>query len=383
MSKRILCIDVLRGISILGILFMNIVGFHENYNYVDPIVKYANKDEVLLQQLSILFIHNSFYPIFSFLFGFGMAIMSDKVIQRGQNIFPLLLRRLLFLFILGIFHGCFLFYGDILNTYALFGLILIIFLIVSPRIALFSCIGLITVHFSLNISDIISVIQKPEHYQETINKNIVFGNEVWKDAIRDQDYLLIIGLNIGTFLGANTPIIGGRAFVFYLLTVFPFMLFGSYAYRTNLINKILVHKYGALNTAFVLLIIGLFIKGFAIYHHINREMIGNFTFYGGVLTAISYTIVIIILCDNKKIFGYLKPFANIGKISLSCYILQSIIMFNIFYVFKLYSKLSLPQVFLIALVIIVVQVVLAQLYLKKYSQGPLEYYWRKFTYLSK
>lgn len=383
MSNRIRSLDVLRGFSITGILFMNIVGFHENYYYVNPLVKFANDKDVLLQQLSLLFIHNSFYPIFSFLFGFGMAIMADNMFQRGQNIFPPLIRRLLFLLVLGILHGSLLFYGDILNTYAIFGLLLLLFLVLSPRIALVSSICLVAVHFSLHFNELISFILKPEDYQVVLNKNNAFGNEVWQEAIRDRDYLLILGLNMGTFLGANTPLIGGNIFIFYLLTVFPFMLFGSYAYRTKLINTILKHKRSAIITACIFLIIGLTVKGFGIYHHINAEMMENFTYYGGIFIAISYIVFTIILCENNKVLMYLTPFEKIGKISLTCYIFQSISMFIIFYVLGLYSQLSLSQVFSIALILTVVQCVGAQLYLKRYKQGPLEYIWRKFTYWSK
>lgn len=67
--------------------------------------------------------------------------------------------------------------------------------------------------------------------------------------------------------------------------------------------------------------------------------------------------------------------------SFTLYITQSVIMFIIFYVFKLYAKLSLVEVYMIAIFIVIIELIFASLYLKRFKYGPLEYVWRKITYL--
>lgn len=381
--KRIESIDIIRGISILGILFMNIVGYHANYNYVDPLVQYNGLAEVWLQKLSILLVHNSFYPIFSFLFGFSMAIMADNISKKGKNIIPPLLRRMVVLLVFGLIHGSILFYGDILNTYACFGLILLVFLMLSPNIALFTALSLIIIHFGMNFHSFISVIQHPEHYQLVVSHQTVFGQEVWQEAVKEHDILLILGLNMGMFLGAYTPLIGGSTFIFYLMTVFPFMLLGSYTYRTHLLNKVINHKQRAIAIASILFMLGIGIKGFGLYHHLNHQVLGEFLYDGGILIAAAYLLFVIVLCDNERVLPYLRPFGDVGKLSLTCYISQSIFMFLLFYIFGLYSSLSLWEVFSIALAIALFQMVSAHFYLKKFKRGPIESIWRKVTYLSK
>src|SRR5699024_12012953 len=80
-----------------------------------------------LFKVSSLFIIASFYPIFAFLFGYGLSIMYDNSIKRNIDYYPMIIRRLLFLLLLGVIHGIFLFYVDILATYYLLVFIAIIF----------------------------------------------------------------------------------------------------------------------------------------------------------------------------------------------------------------------------------------------------------------
>ena len=68
--------------------------------------------------------------------------------------------------------------------------------------------------------------------------------------------------------------------------------------------------------------------------------------------------------------------------SLTTYITQSIVATTIFYSygFGMYGKVDLETGVWIALGIFVVQVIIAELWLMKFSMGPLEWLWRKATY---
>ena len=81
----------------------------------------------------------------------------------------------------------------------------------------------------------------------------------------------------------------------------------------------------------------------------------------------------------------LSPFAKIGRMSLTMYILQSIIGTCLFYQFGFgwYGKVSVETGVLIAVGIIVVQMIIAEIWLSKWKQGPLETIWRKLTYKQK
>src|SRR5690606_18500790 len=80
-----------------------------------------------LAAVSLVFIDGRIYPMFAFLFGYGMVQFARS---RAARDFPdrivdrMLLRRHLWLLVFGFVHALLLFNGDILGAYGLAGLIL-------------------------------------------------------------------------------------------------------------------------------------------------------------------------------------------------------------------------------------------------------------------
>ena len=111
-------IDAVRGLAILGILFMNIT-FHQN-GYAN----YAFFEEPLLSDTVIslfntLFLDGRFRSLFCLLFGAGLAIHLRPA-KSADTIFRFLTSRTWkWLFYFGLLHGVFIFSGDILLYYSL------------------------------------------------------------------------------------------------------------------------------------------------------------------------------------------------------------------------------------------------------------------------
>ncbi len=115
-SERVELIDVLRGFALLGILVVNFWGVSgDSVRAVDKIVS---------EGLDIL-VSDSFYPLFSFLFGLGFAVQLLRGRERGAGVVGVYLRRMLVLFLIGSFHAVIIWRGDILVDYAIAGLLLI------------------------------------------------------------------------------------------------------------------------------------------------------------------------------------------------------------------------------------------------------------------
>lgn len=376
MMKRIESIDVMRGISIMGILFMNIVGFHMNELYTHPIDHFHTSMDRFLYYLDVLFVHNSFYPIFSFLFGFGLAIMAANIKERGGNFLPILYRRVFALLIFGMLHGLFIFYGDILNVYAVLGMIAIIFLLLPNIVSLITATVISVLYLLINLILMVAAIVEPQMLQFTSSEE----SKHWIDVMHSGDIGKIITLNQQFFL-ENFSALSVTGIFSYGLSVLPFILFGMFTMRANLIDRINLNKKVSITIAFISFIIGLLIKYYTIYADLNMFSGQAFIFYGGTFVAISYFIATVLVCNYKPIYTYLKPFQRAGKMSFTLYITQSVIMFIIFYVFKLYAMLSLVEVYMIAVIIIILELVFATLYFKRFKYGPLEWIWRKITYL--
>lgn len=136
-GRRIVHIDALRGLALMGILQVNIQSFTwgsgEPLGYL-PGTPAPRVGAALLYFLQATFLEGKFYPIFAFLFGAGLALQTRALHRRhaGDAVAALhaYRRRLAVLALLGVAHGLLLYSGDVLTAYALCGLL---FVAVAPR----------------------------------------------------------------------------------------------------------------------------------------------------------------------------------------------------------------------------------------------------------
>jgi len=82
---------------------------------------------------------------------------------------------------------------------------------------------------------------------------------------------------------------------------------------------------------------------------------------------------------GKRILQYLIP---MGRMALSNYLFQTIMMIVIFYNFgfNLFGKISLVQTSGIAILILVMQIICSNIWLRHFRFGPFEWLWRSLTY---
>lgn len=372
-KQRIFSIDALRGFSLLGILLMNILTFAYPYQIINPFEFFQHQDGAWFK-ISSLFIIASFYPIFAFLFGYGLSIMYQNSLDKGLNYYPMVTRRLLFLLLLGIIHGVFIFYGDILSTYALLGLIAIIFVRLKPQFTL--------VALSIGIGIFVLLYLLPMILLKDVTQIESFVGlqelERVNNILSSADIVSIIGFNLKYF-GMNIA----NAILVGPFTILPIMLFGIYAHQINWFNKIKQHKNLYMVIGVVVLILGLAIKMIQIVLEgsVTSQLMSQMI--GGPIVALSYIMFFVILCEDQTARKISTPLQSIGKLSLTTYISQSIICIIIFYGVGLnyYGKLPVLNIYIIGIVIYFVQLIVSYLYLMKFKQGPLEKLWRKVTYL--
>jgi uncharacterized protein len=98
-SKRILSLDLLRGVAVLGILIMNIQSMSmPTAAYINPT---AYGDLTGLNKwiwiLSHILASQKFMSIFSILFGAGVVLFTDNAMARGKNSAALHYRRMVWL----------------------------------------------------------------------------------------------------------------------------------------------------------------------------------------------------------------------------------------------------------------------------------------------
>ena len=121
--ERAPALDALRGFALLGILLVNLRVFSA------PLVAPLSVDPALgpwwdrLAAGAVTVLATGrFYPLFSFLLGYGFTVAHRRAGARGESYTGRHLRRSAALFVLGTLHAALLFAGDILASYAVLGL---------------------------------------------------------------------------------------------------------------------------------------------------------------------------------------------------------------------------------------------------------------------
>jgi len=121
---RISAIDGLRGLAVLGILAINVTGFWgPPLASSSPIVPHPEPGAVAWYLAAFVLFEGKMRALFTLLFGASLLLFIDAAERRGASGTWLQVRRLLWLGVFGYLHYLLLWWGDILVTYALCGLV--------------------------------------------------------------------------------------------------------------------------------------------------------------------------------------------------------------------------------------------------------------------
>ncbi|MBO4205554.1 DUF418 domain-containing protein [Micromonospora echinofusca] len=120
--ERVVALDVLRGFALCGILLANVKPIAHQGDTPDA----GPLPETTAATVLHLLVDQRFFPIFSLLFGVGFALLTESAHGRSRRPRVVLLRRLLALLAMGLFHALALWRGDVLAVYATLGLVVLL-----------------------------------------------------------------------------------------------------------------------------------------------------------------------------------------------------------------------------------------------------------------
>ena len=128
-TQRIEALDVVRGFALLGIFLMNIEYFNRTLSSLDQgMPRGLTGIDWFASWFIAYFVQGKFWTIFSLLFGMGFAVMLTRAEQAGREFKVVYLRRVLALAVFGAAHFVLLWEGDILFSYAVGALMLMVVL---------------------------------------------------------------------------------------------------------------------------------------------------------------------------------------------------------------------------------------------------------------
>lgn len=362
LNERIVLYDIIRGFALCGIFLVNIPSMlGSDWIFGQP--TYEGSD-LIIRTLFDLFIQTKFYTIFSLLFGIGFSIFLERSYARGESI-SRYLRRIAVLFLFGLAHLA-IWTGDILHTYAMWGLLLPLFYRLSNRAILTWAISLFTISttflygfFSLqewqNGGSFSSGRPFPSVYNE--------GFATWFDFRWQYEIF---------FMFSNSLIIG-----FEVLSLF---LVGLYIGREK---KLLTWSIqGLTRTALICALAALPFFAIILWHHYGSgtayTQINSFAvLLSGKLLATTYVCLFTIAVRKGRSF---RPLQALGRMALTNYLTHTLVVFLPVIALGAYGQLSLTQGLFLSIAILIAQAFFSMWWLKSHRYGPFEKLWRIGTY---
>jgi uncharacterized protein len=122
---RVATLDVIRGVAVMGILLMNIVAFAmPEAAYMNP-AAFGSHGAVDygVWAANFVLVDGKMRGLFSFLFGASMLLVIERAEAKGENPLRVHFARMFWLLLFGLAHLYLIWWGDILQHYALVGVI--------------------------------------------------------------------------------------------------------------------------------------------------------------------------------------------------------------------------------------------------------------------
>ncbi|KMY44698.1 hypothetical protein AC622_10950 [Bacillus sp. FJAT-27916] len=377
MSKgRVTLLDSLRGFSLLGILMANLLIFQFGLWGKDLIDtdELSKMDWFSVHFVKIVFEY-SFMPIFSLLFGYSLVKLAEAINEKRDKSRWHLVRRAFGLMTLGMLHATFIWDGDILFYYGVMVLVLLPFLYRKPKTILIWA-GITFILFTAgSYGDTTNQFETPEMLAFVQKTDEVYANGSYTE-IREYNENAIPPI-----LEENPLLLLG-ALLLSPFVMMPMFLIGMVMAKQQWFADPSSQK-SAYRHGWWLIPIGITLK---LLSHLEglETFSGVFSQSGGQLLAFGYVLAFAHLYAQYQGGFLFRAFESMGKLSLTNYLMQSVIMTLVFYEYGLgyYQEISFTASVLLGILVFSVQCACSFWYLQYVKRGPVEYLLRVWTNLS-
>jgi uncharacterized protein len=378
LSSRIHSMDALRGLAVLCIIFANISAFaHVNDALiVDSIHSHFSGSDAIVTALTTIFVNGKFRSLLMILFGMGLAMQYER--HQDLDRWPWgHLGRYGILLLIALVHFVFLWFGDILMTYALAAIILVPVLTwKNSTIVLF--IRFFSVVVVLGgfaaalgaywlsqqpekvVYEVLGVRPESALYEIKVMGAGAYWNQV---AFRVQH-------GISNFLWSAIMVIFDLPLLAAGILLTRYRAFDTSPESTRRRKRLMLHGFG---WSLLLTVMGSFgmARGTDFWARLLAELVS-----GPILALGICALGLEIWAKGLGFIG--RAFAAAGRMSLSCYLLQSVVGTSIFYSWglRLFDKTGPTQELFIAFGIFGVVLAFANVWMRAFSMGPVEWLWR-------
>ena len=358
-SERIVSLDLIRGVAVLGILLMNAVAF--NFGSAPHFNLSIGGSESWLDWVvgvvGEVFVDQKFMGLFSLLFGAGMILFIDRASKRGRRAVMLNLWRNALLLLIGIVHGL-IWEGDVLTAYAVAS----VFLVAMRKLPNWALVSAGVVAFALSVGCALIA-------QNIANTTDASLAGFWTPGEYSTEEIVGLPVLLGFFLRALGLILIGAG-----LYRAGFMDGGLPARTYRLMAMV------GLGVGLPLAAAGVVVTAASDY---SREIafIGQIPNTIGTIPASLGYMSLIILWSNRADSRLKRRLSAVGRMALTNYLAQTalgVLVLTTLLADADYVNRSAVLVF--ALAVWGIQLWWSQAWLGRFRYGPTEWLWRVATY---
>ncbi len=411
-KSRISSVDILRGVAVLGILTINIVGLGlPDPAYFDP----SGYGGTAGWNLRVFFFNSLFFEgamrgIFSMLFGAGMILFMQTKEEAGAGLelAEIWYRRIILLVLFGMVHAYLMVWpGDILFSYGIIGLLLFPFRNSRPKnlIIMATVILIISMIISIGTSgtakreqknyfEVLQLFEKGEQVPHALLRDYYAWIERYAVMKPSEEWLehRVQNMQHGYFAAVREMAKDSYFFEseyhyrHNYFDVLSMMLLGMALFRLRIFHAERSYRFYGL----------LILFGYGIGIPVNWWETGAYiesqydliTYYdllptydlGRISIMLGHVGLVMLFCKSG-IFRWLQQsLAAVGRMALSNYLLQTIVANVVFIGFSRYGRLERYELYFVVLAIWAFQVILSTIWLKYFAFGPFEWLWRSLTY---
>ncbi|WP_245804658.1 DUF418 domain-containing protein [Erythrobacter tepidarius] len=398
-SARIDTLDFIRGLAVMGILAANIVAFGqpmEAYLYPAAFKTDPGDPGGWMWIGQFILIDGKMRGLFTLLFGAGMWLFMEKAWAKGATR-GLQAWRLAILALFGMIHFFFIWPGDILFLYALFGLIALAALQWRPKTQFsLGVTGYLLGAFLLGawltmpwlVFDTPLGQSTPEFAEQRAGLRVEMENALARGKVPDAamaagDYAMLVRHRLTEQW--YEPLTNAALFGFETL---PLMLIGMALYRQGFFSggipraRLLRWGWsGLIAGALAHLAIGLVVQA------------GGFSYYGTLAGFVGWSMLprlwmvlglaALLVAYAPSATGWLGDrIRAAGRVAFTNYLGTSIAMMFVFHgwALGLFGQLNRPQLYIVVVLAWIAMLAWSKPWLDRFHYGPLEWLWRCLTY---
>ncbi|MFO6446791.1 DUF418 domain-containing protein [Erythrobacter sp. NE805] len=381
---RILALDALRGIAVIGIVAMNVISFSmPGPAYYNPLAYGGvGPADYWVWLASFVFVEDKFRTLFAMLFGTGCLILVERA---GESPWRAHYARMAVLFAIGLVHSTLLASNDVLRAYAMAGLFLPLLARLSSQALLSVALGLVCVHLALGLIALGPAFWmfhvKHLEADALLWANRQFGAdsaaiaallEQGREGLGERVVRRVAGIpsQLGTLVAALPLNLAAIALGMGLWR--SGMLKGEW--RTFRLQRLAGITALVALPALLLLAAWLVSEGFpgALAGLVALVLSAPFD----MLLALAYAALAMAFLSNDS--GLARRLAMVGRLSLSNYLMTSIVLSAIFasWGLGLFGEVTRWQAVALGLVPVAGMLLWSPPWVARFGQGPFERLWR-------